>query len=69
MNAGTILSILRLADFTPGVHEEAQRSTQWPHLAIIPHVLPCGSANLKWAQAKYGVAMAGREAVPVKLGL
>lgn len=69
MNANTILSILRLSDFRHGIHNESQRSSQWPGLAVIPHVLPCGTANIMWALADYRVVMEGREAIPVKIEL
>lgn len=50
-----ILSTLRLEAFDPARHAAEQRSTRWPELAIVPHVLPDGSANPDWNKATHCV--------------
>lgn len=55
MKTVKILSALRLDDFDPDWHIEAQRSRQWPDHAIIPEKLHSGAPNPSWAGAKYKV--------------
>ena len=58
-DAPLILSKLRLEAFDSSRHIEGQRSTQWPELAIIPHVLADGSPNPDWNKATHCVVGPG----------
>ena len=68
MTAEHILSKLRLAPFDASVHSEAQRASQFPDYAVVPHVLADGSSNPAWNAATHCVlADGGGHFTPVEI--